>query len=740
MKEDTMTSALGFAVANMDPSVNPAHDFYRFAAGRWVDQTFADSQADVLVSVNNYHSQVYATANYPAITVPLGLRKNGMPVGMTLIGKPGSEAKLLAYAYALEQATKARVAPDVDKLVAAASAPGRAYTYSDTWQSVSCDTLGVAPAIAAKADCGTVIVPEKRGESGVALGDKTIQLGVARLRSTSKTPGAPIFQGEGGPGGPGLLFVSKEAGAAGLDMSQSNAATLADRDWVYFTQRGTKGAKPFLTCPAYDAINYNAALNGWSNEEKEAQIAAALEGCRDKFAAEGIDFTAYNTNENAADVKDIVKALGYDKIIYYGISYGTWLGQFIMRNHPEILEAVILDGIAPVEFTAYNQITKVQDSYRRVFEACKADEGCNRRHPDLEKVLTEVVTQLDANPAPVVVTQSDGTTVTLKVDGFAVLNHLFSQIVGNSAEVPMTIYNLKAGDPATLAKMAPSAPSPSGDNGRLMHFSMNCSDDPNASLDEFNLDELAPVYQSYAWDDAIRLLTGCKVVNMPQLSEVSDEPVASDLPVLLFNGGLDPATSPDYGAMIAKHLPNSQNILFPAAGHGQAQQPCAMSILQAFAKNPMAKVDTSCIQPKVIWVPIDASATSPDGKAKINMTLPAGFIAAPGQWLFGTGVIALVANPAGTTPEQALESLMKQFNMPFDAAQVKDTDPIAGLPARKVSGDVTMGGTQYGYDFYAFANEAGAYVVASLQGSPSILETWRQQIMPALLNTVVVTQ
>ena len=68
-------------------------------------------------------------------------------------------------------------------------------------------------------------------------------------------------------------------------------------------------------------------------------------------------------------------------------------------------------------------------------------------------------------------------------------------------------------------------------------------------------------------------------------------------------------------------------------------------------------------------------------------------------------MIALVANPAGTTPEQALESLMKQFNMPFDAAQVMDTDPIAGLPARKVSGDVTMGGTQYGYDFYAFANE-----------------------------------
>ena len=80
------------------------------------------------------------------------------------------------------------------------------------------------------------------------------------------------------------------------------------------------------------------------------------------------------------------------------------------------------------------------------------------------------------------------------------------------------------------------------------------------------------------------------------------------------------------------------------------------------------------------------------------------------------------------------------MNIPLDAAQVKDAAPIAGQPAKMVSGNVTLGGTQYGYDFYAFANKAGAYVVASLQSNPSILDAWRQQIMPALLNTVVVTQ
>ena len=75
----------------------------------------ADNNVAVLVSVNNYHSSLYATANYPAISVPLGLRANGMPVGVVLIGRPGEEAQLLAYAYALEQATNLRVGPDLSQ-------------------------------------------------------------------------------------------------------------------------------------------------------------------------------------------------------------------------------------------------------------------------------------------------------------------------------------------------------------------------------------------------------------------------------------------------------------------------------------------------------------------------------------------------------------------------------------------------------------------------------------------------
>jgi amidase len=95
----------------------------RQAATETLEAAFAQAGADVLVSFETKHSEFYATAGYPAITVPLGLRTQGrllaqggvssvgMPVGITFIGKAGQDARLLAFAYAFEQATQLRVMP-----------------------------------------------------------------------------------------------------------------------------------------------------------------------------------------------------------------------------------------------------------------------------------------------------------------------------------------------------------------------------------------------------------------------------------------------------------------------------------------------------------------------------------------------------------------------------------------------------------------------------------------------------
>jgi amidase len=59
-------------------------------------------------------SNLAAMAGYPELVVPSGFVGN-MPVGMAFIGMPWSEAKLLAYGYAYEQASHARKPPTAYK-------------------------------------------------------------------------------------------------------------------------------------------------------------------------------------------------------------------------------------------------------------------------------------------------------------------------------------------------------------------------------------------------------------------------------------------------------------------------------------------------------------------------------------------------------------------------------------------------------------------------------------------------
>jgi amidase len=74
----------------------------RHAASRMLDRAFEERGAAVLVSLGNTHSAIYATAGYPAITVPLGESESSEPNGVTLIARRGEDARLLGFAFAME--------------------------------------------------------------------------------------------------------------------------------------------------------------------------------------------------------------------------------------------------------------------------------------------------------------------------------------------------------------------------------------------------------------------------------------------------------------------------------------------------------------------------------------------------------------------------------------------------------------------------------------------------------------
>lgn len=96
------------------------------ARKKGLDAVFAKFHVDALVaptggpawlidlvngdSVSGGSSTPAAVAGYPSVTVPAGFAR-GLPIGLSFIGPAWSDARLLGYAYAFEQATKARRQP-----------------------------------------------------------------------------------------------------------------------------------------------------------------------------------------------------------------------------------------------------------------------------------------------------------------------------------------------------------------------------------------------------------------------------------------------------------------------------------------------------------------------------------------------------------------------------------------------------------------------------------------------------
>jgi amidase len=111
-----------------DTTYTEAHERAKRLAGpEGIDAALAKDHLDVLIAptlgpawttdlINGDHflggdvSSPPAIAGYPHITVPMG-QAFGLPLGLSFFGRAWSEAKLIGYAYAFEQATRARRPP-----------------------------------------------------------------------------------------------------------------------------------------------------------------------------------------------------------------------------------------------------------------------------------------------------------------------------------------------------------------------------------------------------------------------------------------------------------------------------------------------------------------------------------------------------------------------------------------------------------------------------------------------------
>lgn len=450
--------------------------------------------------------------------------------------------------------------------------------------------------IGAEVTCGYAIVPENR----TADNGRTLRLLVTVFHSTSPNPAPdPVIFLQGGPGGQAVQLVTSS-------FPIFVEPFLGERDYITFDQRGTGFSQPEMDCEELDKIQRQDIYGNLTFDTRELAYQNAVQDCSGFLRAQGFDLTAYSTVESAADLRDIVKLLGYDKVNLYGASYGTRLALVTMRNHPEIVRSAVLDSVVPVETNLLLEIPESANSaLSRMFALCAADSECNAAYPELEKTFWDLLAELDANPVTLTTSAYPIGTVTETMDGaylFSVVTRLLkiSELIHTA---PQTIFRVRNGDYTTLALAQYLLPYEFDSISQGLYISMMCREQVlTTTEEELNLaaEEIGaknyvfrPFYGNFG-----KMFSACRSwgAEGPDLGEM--DAVSSDIPSLVIEGSFDPTTPPMFGKQVAEKLPNSYYFEFPNQGHvptGSDLTGCAEDVVLNFLRAPLSEPDRSCL-------------------------------------------------------------------------------------------------------------------------------------------------
>jgi pimeloyl-ACP methyl ester carboxylesterase len=472
-------------------------------------------------------------------------------------------------------------------------------SFRPTFRQTPCPE-DVASVVLTPVTCGFLTVLENRSEPD---GD-TIRLFVTRIQP----PG-------GNPAPDPVLVLGIDLGHTLDYAGHAPTAQRVNREVILLEQRGAGHSEPTLACPEVERLGERLVKGRLSDPEVRTDLQSAVEACHDRLTGEGIDPSAYNLGEMAADAEDVRRALGIPRwnIASYGSTSRVALE--IVRRFPERVRAMWLDT---PQFPQVDEvslgISGTRYALSQISADCAADRVCGRRFPDLSNALREAVVRLDEEPITVTVAdtpaaEAAGHPIRVVVDGAALLRAIRGMIsnidLGMAPVVPAAIYRALEGDVDVVAYLLSEEPLCLGYQpvcglqplfeGAL--FSILCHDEV-PFVEASRLTGMAgddPGFQdAYV---ASPYLDVCEAWDVGEATSVAHRPVSSDIPMLIFVGEYDAYGPLPIAEQAVASLSGSFLVDVPYQGHNiLGSLDCYRSIRNAWIEDPTSAPDTGCIE------------------------------------------------------------------------------------------------------------------------------------------------
>ena len=337
-------------------------------------------------------------------------------------------------------------------------------------------------------------------------------------------------------------------------------------DVVIPGQRGLRTSNP-TPCEMMQALSLEEAID---DEAWYAAHARALEACRNAWASKGVDLQGFNVVEMAADVYDVARGLGYEKIQLVGQSFGSHWGMSTIREYPELVSRATLSGLEGPDHT-YDMPSDVFSALQRIAESAEASAELAPFIPQegLLAAYQALIDRADESPISVSVEHPDtGEDISLVLDG----DHFRSYSQGYSrgtswryvmSEWPLDLLRMLNGDFSGIA--ASIIADYSGTEVRdAAFFQIDCASGISAERGATLRSDPAAAFLGATWR---YYDTSCAVWEA-DLGEEFRAPFNSDVPVLLIQGDWDTSTPVENGLEVRTYFNNHRFVHVEGGSHG----------------------------------------------------------------------------------------------------------------------------------------------------------------------------
>ncbi len=221
--------------------------------------------------------------------------------------------------------------------------------------------------------CATLTVPLDR--RGVTPG----KLELAYAVESGEAPGGTVLFLTGGPGQPAVPYVNR--------IKTTLGAAFRGYRLVLLDQRGT-GANA-LQCPQLQ--------REMGSTDLAVPTKAAVTSCAEKLGAERRFFSTADTVE---DIEALRAALGVQKLVLDGVSYGTFVAERYALAHPQRVAKLVLDSVVAHDGSGLALETANMHRVAAVLGPTAAKDLARvvKRYSDGPELLNALVTMSVADP------------------------------------------------------------------------------------------------------------------------------------------------------------------------------------------------------------------------------------------------------------------------------------------------------------------------------------------------------